>query len=114
MKSTAYFALLFLLLNSAAWSQSARRTHAPMMLSCTGLSCSVSSASRRAPDVTLGAFTSFSHAGIRTAKTQVNLGTFRSIPTQHSALRMVNYEVKLGTFKSPVTSPHIVLAKLHN
>jgi hypothetical protein len=108
MKSAGYFFLLCVLLNSAAWGQSARPIQLSVVMRCAGLSCNASTLIRNAPNVNLGAFRPYAHSGMHTAKREVKLGTFTSSP-MHSVIGTANYEVKLGTFKSlPATTAHLV------
>jgi hypothetical protein len=86
MKCIGYFFLLCVLLNAAAWGQSSRKNQAFVVVTCAGLSCSASSvAGRDNPEVKIGNFKPLPtvHSGIRTAKREVILGTFKSFtPTK--------------------------------
>ena len=81
MKCVRYFFLLCGLLNAAAWGQSARKNQAYVVLRCAGLSCSASSVAGR-------------------DNSEVKIGNFKPLPTVYSGIRTAKREVKLGTFKS--------------
>jgi hypothetical protein len=106
MKNAGYLFLFCILLNLAAWGQSAHPVQLSVVMKCAGLSCNASGLMRNAPDVKLGSFKAYPHSGLHSAKREVRVGSFRSAPV-HSVLRPADNEVKLGTFKSlPTTFVH--------
>jgi len=111
MKNVAYFFLLCGLMNSAAWGESPRKNQPSVVVKCGALSCTASSVDRKANQaVELGTFKSLPHPGIRSAKNEVELGTF---PIPYSGIRPAKFEVKVGTFKSyPAKSQRAVLLQV--